>query len=224
MAEGGKRIAVFGMSGSGKTELAHSLLKNRKRVLVVDPKGSFAKKDEYEELKHFSQIKPFLEDMGDGAFRAVYMPEALQGPKRLSTLGSMLLDLQSEYFWTDGEKGQEITLVVDELHDLFPLGLPGGLPGFAEVCTKGRESGINVIGISQSPSSVHQKFRANLNMVAAFEFSFINDRKAIARAMEDEAVVNELESLEEFHYVAFDRKNKTKSGKRWQVMKPISLS
>jgi len=224
MAVGGERLAIFGMSGSGKTELANNLLKNQKRIFVFDPKGSFAKKKGYEILKHFSQVKPFLDDMGDGAFKVVYMPEALQAPKRLSTLGQMILDLQSDYFWSDGKKGQMITLVVDEVHEGFPLALPGGLPGFAEICTRGREYGVNVIGITQSPSAVHQKFRANLNKVVAFEFSFINDRVAVARAMEDGDVETALERLDPYHYIAFDRKKIVHGQKRWKVMKPISLS
>jgi hypothetical protein len=213
----GKRMAIFGKSGSGKTELALSMTRDARRLLVFDPKGSWAKKPGFEVLSHFSQVKPFLNDMGDGDFRAVYMPEALAAVKRLSTLGNMLLDYQQPFFKSDGGAGLPITLAVDELADAFPLALPGGYPGFAEVCQKGREFGINVIGITQRPASVHPAFRGNLDRIAAFNFSFVNDRKAVALAMEDEAVMDELTRLEPFHFIAFD-------GSKWEIRPPAKLA
>ena len=210
----GERTAIFGKSRSGKTSLAHEKLKGAARVFAFDPKGTWAKYPEFERLEHFSQVKPFLEDMADGAFKAVYIPEALKATERLSTLSLMILDIQRDYFWDKG--GSKFTLVADELQDGFPLALPGGCPGFAEICSKGGEFGIDVVGITQSPAAVHPRFRANLDRIAAFNFSFVNDRKAVALAMEDEAVMAELITLEKYEFIYFEH------GK-WERKKPLSL-
>lgn len=210
----GKHTGVFGKTGSGKTELTFQWTKEVERLFVFDPKGSWAKKPGFEVLKHFSQVKPFLEDMGDGAFKAVYVPEALQAPKRLSTLSMMLFDVQRAYFNETAHK--KLTLVSDELQDGFPLALPGGVPGFAELCSKGREYGVNIVGVTQRPAAIHPHFRGNLNRIAAFNFSFVNDRKAIAEAMEDEAVKDALMDLAEYEYLLYENQ-------KWEKQNPISL-
>lgn len=210
----GKHVGVFGKTGSGKSALTFEWTREAERLFVFDPKGSWAKQPGFEVLKHFSQVKPFLDDMGDGAFKVVYTPEALKAPKRLSTLSLMLMDLQEPYFW--GRKHKKLTLVADELADGFPLSLPSGVPGFAELCQKGREYGVNVVGITQRPASVHPAFRGNLTRIASFNFSFVNDRKAVALAMEDEAVMDALTGLGLYEYLLFENGN-------WDKCAPIAV-
>lgn len=214
----GERIGIFGQSGSGKSVLARSIIDQAERVFVFDPKGDWEFEKGFEVLKHFSQIKPFLKDMGETPFRVVYSPEALQAPKRLSTLSLMLLDHQRKYL--KGQSSAKLTLVADELSDGFPLGLPAGVTGFAEACQKGRAFGLNIVGIAQRPAQVHPSFRGNLNKIIAFNFSFTNDRKAIAEAMEDEQVKDELTTLHEYEYLFYQR---TPTGGKWEKKPPIKM-
>lgn len=210
----GTRIAVFGKSRSGKTAYTIEAIKDAPRVLAFDPKGSWLKKPGFEILRHASEVQPFLNDMGDAAFKAVYMPEAHLVPQRLSMVSKLVMAHQHAYFWDRG--GAKITFAVDELAASYPLHLPGGLTGFQAVCQQGGEYGINVIGIAQSPSSVHESFRQNLDGVISFRFSFVNDKKAVARAMEDEAVFEVLGNLEKYEFVeCFDGK--------WERRAPLKL-
>lgn len=210
----GRRGAVFGFSGSGKSAFTLNMVEGVERLFAFDPKGSWLKYPGFEVIKHFAQVRPFLDDIGDGAFRCVYMPEDEREIQRLSTLSNMLMDFQEGFFWETHDR--KMTLVVDELSDCAPLSLGGKHTGFLKLCKKGRESGINLIGISQSPAEVHRTFRANLNFCAAFEFSFINDREAVARIMQDQKVQDELMTLKEYEYIFYENR-------KWAKRQPLKL-
>jgi len=211
----GRRGAVFGKSRSGKTAYSINLLKDADRLFVFDPKGTWVKSPGFEIIKHFAQVKTFLDDIGDRPFRAVYMPEkAARCVERLSTLSLMLMDHQDKYFWDKG--GKKITLVVDELADAFPLAVPDLYSGFREMCRKGGEYGVNVLGITQRPATVHTDFRGNLDFITCFQFSLAIDRKAVALAMEDDAIESELMGLDKYHFVEF-------TDGAWTKRPPLSL-
>lgn len=210
----GKHMGIFGLTGSGKTELANQLTKDVQRLFVFDPKGSWLKKPGFEIINHIAQVKPFLDDMSDGAFRCVYKPDRKNGAKRLSTISRMIREHQEPHFWE--KKTTKITLAVDELHTCFPQGLPRDIDGFNDLCFEGREYGVSLLGISPRPAKVNVDFRGQLQAIAAFNFSFPNDKTAIADAMEDHTVFAALETIEKYEYILSQDRN-------WQKMPPLKL-
>lgn len=202
MSEDGKRFFVAGMSGTGKSTYAMKLSAGHQRVFIFDPKDEPDWKKGAEELKHFAQVQKFLKDMGDGVFRAYYTPEALKAEKRLDTLCHMLMAWQKPH--QQGLINRPITLVIEEMSDAFPLHLRAGLSGCVEVIRKGRSYGITVLGVAQRPAEVNTTFRGNLSGCVSFGFSFDDDRKAIARIMQDQAVEDRLKGLPDFHYLEWN--------------------
>ncbi len=209
----GKRFFIAGMSGTGKSTFARKFVAGYERVIVFDPKDEPDWKVGAEVLSHFAQIPKFLKDMGDGSFRVYYSPEALKAESRLDTLSHMLMDWQKGH--QQGRIDRPVTLVVEEMSDAFPLNLRAGLSGFAEVVRKGRAYGITVVGVAQRPAEVAPTFRANLTGCVSFGFSFENDREAIARIMQDEAVKTELKGLPDYHFLQFN-------GRAWEKKQPVS--
>lgn len=195
----GRRLAIFGKSGSGKSYIAEKMVEKAGRVFVFDPKGSWMKYQGFEIIEDFSKVLQFLKDMGDAAFRAVYLPESGLEMKRLSTLSYLLMDAQNDYFHE--KSNEKLTFVVDELADSFPLSVGMDRRGFASACQKGREFGLNVIGITQRPATVSTIFRGNLDEIISFDFSFPADRKAIAEAMEDYSVIDAVQGLQKYSYL-----------------------
>lgn len=152
------RIGVWGASGSGKSYLVKSMIKGRSRVVVFDPLA------EYGPLctataKTVDQVRQAM--MADWhKFRIAFEPKPGIEPRELSRLCRLIIGAQEPY--RAQGRGQGVTLVVEELNLSFPVG--GGdakCPGFAEVCSRGRHSGIEVFGLSQRIAEVGTRFRGN---------------------------------------------------------------
>jgi len=197
----GLRTAIFGKSGSGKSVFVERMLAEHDRVIVFDPKGDWRTKPGYEQIGHFSRVKQFLLDMGDGAFRAVYTPEAVKKIQRLSTLSAMLQSWNRYHL--EGPLTRPVLLVAEELGGCFPIGLPDPTRngGFAGLCQMGRAYGVSIAGIAQRPAAVNAEFRGNLDRIVAFKFSFPNDTAAVADAMESAAVPDMMARLEPYQFI-----------------------
>lgn len=208
----GKRIFIAGKSGSGKSVLALSLIQDRERVIIFDPKNGKEWRQGAERIEHISQFKTFLSDMRDGAFRAYYQPETTKEISRLSSLSDLLMKFNAAH--NDELIDRPITLVVDEMSTPAPLSIPPRYTGFPGLCRMGRSYGISIVGIAQRPAEVFPSFRGNLSAAFAFNFSFTNDRKAIAHAMQDEAVERAVMELPLHHYIAWD-------GFQWSKCDPV---
>ncbi|WP_420724026.1 hypothetical protein [Hwanghaeella sp. LZ110] len=215
MSTDGKRIFIAGSAGSGKSVLARSLVADRPRVIIFDPKNEVHWQDGAERIHHMAQFKTFLGDMRDGAFRVYYQPETGREIERLSSLSTLLMKFQAGH--NAGKIERPITLIVEEMAAAAPLSIPPKHTGFPQLIRMGRSYGISVVGIAQRPAEVSPTFRGNLNAAFAFRFSFKNDRQAIAYAMQDEAVEQAVQDLPEFHYLAFD-------GRSWSKCDPVPLT
>lgn len=214
MSTDGRHTAIFGKTGSGKSTLARAIVKPRPRVIVFDPKARRVEWAGYEPLEHFGQFAGFLGDMDDGHFRVYYAPEASKREARLSSLCRLLMHWNRRH--NAGEIDRPVTLLVDELADVFP-NHAGVKPGMQELCQKGRSYGISVVGISQRPARVHPDFRSNCANVAAFKFGFPADVAAICEAMEDAAVEAAIKGLSPYEFVAYD------DAKGWKVEPPVKV-
>ena len=159
------RIGVWGRSGSGKSSYVKKLIKGRKRLIVFDPLAEYGPELKMRTIEHVRRNS--LDDVRAGmakswpGFRLAYVPPAGNEAAALSALCRLLMAAQKPF--KDGAKGAAMmTLVVEEMNMSFPVA--GGdqkCPGFAEMCSRGRHFGIEVIGASQRIAEVSTRWRGN---------------------------------------------------------------
>lgn len=175
----GKRAAIFGKSGSGKTHFAKkNIVTGLDRVLAFDPEEEFADMPGFITVTSLQKLAAHALDCWEGNFRIAYVPNPGREEQELSEI-SRLVERYQEPFKA-GQTNDMVTMVVDELNLSFPLNFRPNNDGFARICSRGRKRGINVIGISQRPAEVATRFRGNLDRIAVFELSLPNDWKAVA--------------------------------------------
>ncbi len=196
------RTGVWGRSGSGKSSFVKATIRGRKRVIVFDPLGEYGAEG-FKVIEHKTRdgLDRVRREMAAnwGGFRLAYIPPAGKEIAALNGLSRLLLRAQSRYQATG--KGAEILLVVEEMNLSFPVS--GGAeknPGFAEICSRGRHYGIEVIGVSQRIAEVATRFRGNCNETVIFAQKGPRDLDAAAAesgSSKDE--IARLKSLEFFH-------------------------
>mgnify|MGYP000566087522 CR=1 FL=1 len=159
------RVGVWGRSGSGKSSYVKRLIKARKRLVVFDPLAEYGSALRIGTVEH--RRRDSLDDVRKAmlsnwaGFRVAYVPPAGKETAALSALSKLLFACQQPF--KDGKPGAKmLTLVVEEMNLSFPVS--GGAqkcPGFADICSRGRHYGIEVIGVSQRIAEVATRFRNN---------------------------------------------------------------
>ena len=198
----GERTGVFGRSGSGKSTWAKLAITGLDRVIVFDPM------DEYKSLMRtrivhnradaLDQVRRAMLAHPRG-FRIAYVPPAGKEAEALNTLSALVLAAQENY--KAKKRGAKIlTLVVEEMNLSFPVhGAEFKAPAFAEICSRGRASGIDLIGVSQGMAEVSMRFRRNLPKLVIFTQETENDIKAASAGVRapraDVAALDDLEFL-----------------------------
>lgn len=198
------RIGVWGRSGSGKSSYVKRLIKGRKRLVIFDPLAEYSAALRIGEVRHtrrdsLDDVLKAMETNWRG-FRVAYVPPAGMEEKALSALCVTLLEAQQPF--KEGKRGAlPMTLVVEEMNMSFPVA--GGAqksPGFADVCSRGRHYGIEVIGVSQRIAEVATRFRNNCTETVVLAQKGDRDfRAAAAELGVDVATVAGLKNLEYLH-------------------------
>lgn len=163
----GKRVAVLGVSGQGKTNTAAVLieesLSNGVPLTIVDIEG------EYWSLKEQYQL------LVVGAGPHVDMPASVEQAAALATFSvnekiSIVLDLSEfseqesrefllayfEALWTaGGNKRQPYQIVLEEAHEWIPEGAGSQLKSLiSRIALRGRKRGLGIILMSQRAANV----------------------------------------------------------------------
>lgn len=152
-------VAIWGVRGCGKSTMAKSLIRDRRRIITFDPL------DEY----HAEGAKR-VDNLGDlwrtvqkswHDFNIAYVPPLRASePAALDALASDLFAVQTPYH--EARDRAEITLVVEEMSGSVPnVAHKAGHDLFLKLSLRGRHYGVNVIGISQRPAGVHNDFKNN---------------------------------------------------------------
>ena len=168
------RIGVWGASGSGKSAYTKRRVKDARRVVIFDPL------DEYDgqTVRDLDGVRLAMRRSWS-RFRVSYVPRPGSEPKSLSALCKMLMMAQQPF--KDTGRGEGLTLVVEEMNLAFPVA--GGAqkcPGFAEICSRGRHFGIEVVGVSQRLAEVDTRFRGNCTETVVFRQKGPRDKQAAA--------------------------------------------
>lgn len=191
------RVGVFGASGSGKSSYVKARLRRAKRVLVFDPLDEYAAEG-FESFESGADLFDRIRD-GIGAFRLSYVPPSGSEDRAADLLSRIALKVQ-EPFKAAG-RGGELTLVVEEMNTCFHVS--GGeqrCKGLAEICSRGRHSGIELVGVSQRINEVATRFRGNCTEVVVFRQEGPRD---VTAAMDALGFVDkeQVMSLKNLHYL-----------------------
>lgn len=199
------RIGVWGASGSGKSSKVKQLLRNRSRLIIFDPMKEYPdaiRGLRYVQHKRASDLDKVRLAMRENwaGFKVSYAPPPSKEIEALSALSKLLLAAQQPFL--DGKRGAKmLTLVVEEMNLSFPV--TGGAqkcPGFAEICSRGRHYGIEVIGVSQRIAEVATRFRNNCTETIVLRQKGPRDIAAAAAELgTTKARVQALKKLEFLH-------------------------
>lgn len=172
------RIGVWGRSGSGKSSYVKKRIKRGRRIVIFDPLDEYGREG-------FRSIGPSVDQVRGAmrrnwrGFRIAYVPPVGKEVQALSILSNLLLAAQGNF--KNGTSSAGITLVVEEMNTCFPVA--GGAEkcrGFAEICSRGRHYGIEVLGVSQRIAEVATRFRGNCTETVVFPQKGPRDTKAAA--------------------------------------------
>lgn len=196
----GKRMVVYGRSGSGKTHLVkEQFLTICDRVVIIDPEEEYADQKGFQTLYSLAALLDVLHDCHDSSFKVCFVPDARFEEQQLHEVSCLIERLQEPYKQKKSDK--KVLLVVDEMHMSFPLNMRDEFYGFKLLCRRGRKRGINIIGITQRPADVGKAIRANLDRLIAFNFSDPADLKVIREILGSEAETK-VQSLQQYQYLA----------------------
>lgn len=189
------RVAIIGASGSGKSSYAKRFIHTAKRTVIFDPMDEYYAQGAAR-CTTIEQVQSAMRASFSG-FRLAFVPKPGHEATGLNRLSHLCLKAQEPF---KGKRaGPALNIVVEEMNTCFPLhGAEGRAPAFAEICSRGRHSFINVIGISQRFAEVSMRFRGNLTECVAFRCN-ASDVKAAADATN--APANDIRALKDLHYI-----------------------
>jgi len=177
---------VFGIRGSGKTVKVRNLIKDTRRLLVVDSKGN----DYFDGVSFHSlaELKSFWLKVYSGDFRLIYKPpgddaEVIEDIAEMCTLC---------------EACQNMTLVIEELNIIFDKTRPP--TEFNKMIFSGREPGIEFIGVAQRPFGFGRKFTSQAKEFYVFYNREPGDVRFFKQNLGSEAALA-ICTLEQYQYV-----------------------
>ncbi len=196
MMKDAQRTGVYGASGTGKSHYVKQLIRPERRLVVFDVL------DEYRDLRRVDLNGVLAAASASYRdFRVRYCPPVGAEGDALSRLCDVLKVIQEPYK-QEQSGAPELTLVVEELNVAFPVhGGEARARGFAEICSRGRHWGVNVLGVSQRIAEVSPRFRGNMSEVVIFmQLEPIDITRAKA-ALGRSVPVEEIEELQPREYI-----------------------
>ena len=177
---------VLGMRGCGKTVKVRNLIKDIRRLLVVDTKGY-----DYSDGVAFhslAQLKSFWHKVYQGDFRLIYKP-----PGDDSEIREDIAEI-----CTLSEACENLTLVVEELNIIFDEKRPP--TEFNHMIFGGREPGVELIGVAQRPIGFGRKLTSQAKEFYVFYNREPGDVRFFKQSLGNEAALA-ICTLEQYQYL-----------------------
>lgn len=192
-------IGVWGATGSGKSSYVKAMARDMSRVVVFDPQAEYATlRRGMKTATTVEGVKvAMLNNWSD--FRIVYRPPPGREERALNQLSNLVLLAQRETL--ERGQGPRLTLIVEELNLSFPVnGADRRVTKFAELCSRGRHSNVQLIGVSQRIAEVSTRFRGNLAANVIFRQEGARDLQAATDLVGgDRAAIRLLDNLDFIH-------------------------
>jgi uncharacterized protein len=232
------RGAVFGKSGSGKSNtasvLAENLLEHGLPIVVVDIEGEYWGLTERYDVLYAgttaeADVSVSIENV-DVLVTAVLeenhpLVVDLSGVPDEEVIDGFLSAFVSLLFERENRVRKPCLLVVEEIHEFLPQTGSGG--AFADVLVtvakRGRKRGLGLCGLSQRPAAVDKEFITQCDWIAWHRLTWENDTKVVETILGADAAapvttLGDGEALvmtdwdEELTRVQFDRKRTVDAG------------
>jgi DNA helicase HerA-like ATPase len=193
-------IAVYGARGSGKSTLARQLVRDRHRVIVLDPSRDWQKRG-VKAVRDLSELSALIARDWKRGFNVVYTAPPGKDALALHRLSDLICAYQEKFY--RGRTSDEVTLVVDEMAEAYSNAdaQSDHLSGFRRVILQGRHFGIGVVGISQRPADIAARFRDNCGRTFCFALHDHTSRDAIVKRI-GRSHAGAVGSLAAFEYLA----------------------
>lgn len=177
---------VFGIRGCGKTVKVRNLIKDVRRLLVVDTKGT----DYFDgvSFRSLTELKKFWLSVYSGNFRLIYKPQGGDAELIEDIAEICSLSLACE----------NMTLVIEELNIIFDEKRPP--TEFNKMVLAGREPGIELIGVAQRPFGFGRKFTSQAKEFYVFYNREPDDVRFFKQSLGSEAALA-ICTLEQYQYL-----------------------
>ena len=177
---------VLGIRGSGKTVKVRNLIKDVRRLLVIDTKGY-----DYNDGVAFhslAELKKFWHKVYQGDFRIIYKPAGDDSEIREDIAEICTLC----------EACENLTLVIEELNIIFDEQRPP--TEFNKMIFSGREPGIELIGVAQRPFGFGRKLSSQAKEFYVFYNREPGDVRFFKQSLGSEAALA-ICTLEQYQYL-----------------------
>ena len=185
-------MTIVGMTGSGKTTLAHKLLDERRWRIMLVTKPDDLQWSGWRTVGTVAQIKPRpAEDPGEvdrGTSWRLYPPSGRPGPEFRKAF---------EYVWANGHW----CLYADEAYHIQHAGLESEL---IRLLTQGRSKRISVVCGVQRPSWVSRFVFSEATHLFSFQMGDKRDLKALRDGVGD-AYADAVAELERFQFLYLNK-------------------
>jgi len=177
---------VFGIRGCGKTVKVRNLIKDVRRLLVVDTKGY----DYFDGVSFhsLSELKKFWLKVYSSNFRLIYKPPG-DNEERIEDIAEIC---------TLCETCENMTLVIEELNLIFDEKRPP--TEFNRMIFSGREPGIELIGVAQRPARIGRNITSQAKEFYIFYNREPGDIRFFKQSLGTEAAVA-ICTLEQYQYL-----------------------
>ncbi len=177
---------VFGIRGCGKTVKVRNLIKDVRRLIVVDTTGE----DYYDGVSFhsLSELKKFWLTVYSGDFRLIYKPPGDENEIK-EDVGEICRLC---------EACQNLTLVIEELNLIFDDNRPP--TEFNRMLLAGRKAGIDLIGVAQRPFGFGRKFTSQAKEFYVFYSREPGDVRFFKQSLGSEAALA-ICTLEQYQYL-----------------------
>lgn len=172
-------IGIYGRRGSGKSTRAKAMIVNRKRVVVFDTLGEYARELGYERCTTVGDVREAMIAGWSKGYRIAFVPSS-DLPKAFHNLASFLWQSRQRY---EGRREADLlTVVVEEANLAIPNSrMAAGQDAAMRLALQGRHRGIGGILVSQRPALVNADIRTQCTGVYFFGLTDPLDVQAVDR-------------------------------------------